>query len=220
MVDFRPALLDADDALFNLGRRAVAHGVAHGATAHVDASLVPKAVLVFKQGHQAVHRELAEEVGTPGGVAADAGLGDAHFLRLGDDAGPAFHLLHLTAVGVAAGEHVAQVAGQARVSVPLDGQRRRVGAGALHAAGVQGQGGIGYAGLGRELGDDLVNPLHLGRPPGADKGTDDDALQAGFREHVEELNLVVNADVGVLNLHAFTHAFFLIVNCGPFVWHG
>ena len=68
VVDFRPAFLDANDALLHLGGSAVAHGVAHGATAHVDAGFVPEAVLVLQQGHQAFDRELTEEVRTPGGV--------------------------------------------------------------------------------------------------------------------------------------------------------
>ena len=219
VADFGPAFLDAGDAFLNLGRGAVAHGVAHRAAGDFDAGFVPEAVLVFQEGHQGVDGEFAEEVGAPGGVAADAGLGDAEFLGLGDDGGPAFHFLHLAAVGVAAGEDIAEVAGEAGVGIPLDGEGRRVGAGALDAAGVEGQGGVGDALPGGELVDDFVDAFHLGRPLGADEGTDDDALQAGVGEHIEEFDLVVNGDVGVLDLHSLAHSFLFIVDGGPLLGH-
>ena len=105
------------------------------------------------------------------------------FLGLGHSLRPGLHFLHLGAVGVAAGEHVAHVGGtETGVGVALDGQGRRVLAGALHAAGVQGQGGVGDAGLGGEAGDNLVYALHLGRPLGADERADYDILQGRCRK--------------------------------------
>ena len=210
VVDLRPALLDPVQALLDFGRGAVAHGVAHGHAADINAHLVPHVVFLFQQGHQAVHRELAEEVGTPTGVAADARLLDVQFLGLGHALRPGFHFLHLRAVGVAAGEHVAHVGREPGVRVALDGQGRRVLPGALHAAGIQGQRGVGDAGLGGETGDNLVNALHLRRPLGADERADDDVFQAAAGKLVKQFDLVVNGYVGVLDLHAFAHAFLFV----------
>ena len=41
-------------------------------------------------------------------------------------------------------------------------------------------------------------------------------LQAGFGEHIKEFDLVINGDVGVLDLHTLPHTFFFVVNGGPF----
>ena len=166
MIDLRPAFLHPVDAFFDLGRGAVAHGIAHGATAHFDADLVPHAVLSLQHGHQVINREFSQEVGSPAGVGADTGLFDVQLLGLGDDLGPAFHLLHLGAVGVPADKNVAHVNTQARILVPLNGQRRRIGTGPFNAPGVQCQGGIVDARFGVELGDDLVDALHLRGPLG------------------------------------------------------
>ena len=210
VVDFRPLFLDAVEAFLHFGRGAVAHRVAHRDAADVDAHLVPQIVLLFQHSHQAVHRELAQEVAAPTGVGADAGLFDVEFLGLGHPLGPGFHFLHLAAVGVAAHEHIAHMAAEAGVGVALDGEGRRVGFGPFHAARVQRQGGVGYAGLGGEAGDDFVDARHLRRPLGADERADDDVAQAGFRELIQQLDLVLDRDVGVLDLHPLAHPFFFV----------
>ena len=51
VVNLRPHFLDPVDTLLDLGRRAMAHGVAHGCAAHIDSDLVPHAVLTLQHGH-------------------------------------------------------------------------------------------------------------------------------------------------------------------------
>jgi hypothetical protein len=60
-----------------------------------------------------------------------------------------------------------------------------------------------------EAGDDLFDARHLGRVLGADERADDDSLQAGVGERVDQANLVLDADRRALDLHALAHALFV-----------
>ena len=185
VLDLGPALLYPDDALLDLVGAAPAHRVAHAYAFHLDVRLVPKLVLLLQHGHEGIYREVPQEVGTPAGVGADACRFHIALLGLGHDLGPAFHLLHLGAVGVPANEDVAHVALEPGVPVPLDGQGRRILLGSLDAPGIQRQGGVLDPFPGMELGHDLVDAGHLGGPLGAYEGAYDDVFQPRFREGVQ-----------------------------------
>ena len=68
-------------------------------------------------------------------------------------------------------------------------------------------------GLGREPLQDLFDLGHLRRVSRADKGPDDDSGQSGLAESVQESDLVIDRDIGGLDLHPLAHRLVAVLDC-------
>ena len=201
-------------------RKTPRHGIeqAHARDGDVHAS--SQALMgAFEDVHALIQRKLAHEVRSP--RSGDSYLGFCHVAPLSvlDYRLPACELLFLRPVEVAASEHVAEVGVQER-PVILDSQGRRELPGALVGPAIHQEGRVDDVRVRREPLQDFFDVGHLRRVSRADERADDDLGQSGLAEGAQEANLVIDRDVGGLDLHPLAHRLIAVLDGRPLKVHG
>ena len=209
-----PAAFDFQQIRFHLVRQTPALRIVQSNLDGGDAGRLQQVDLPLQEEEALALRKLSHEVRSPGGANADSRLADAPLFGIVHRLWPALHHLLDRTVDVSALVNVADVNKQ-REHIRFNRQGRGILFGQLSGLLVVDVRQVGHARFRMKLLQHLLKTRHLGYEARADKGTDGDALQAGLRKRVQQLNFCGKGNADIFDAEALTHDFFVVNDRGP-----